>query len=199
MARLEKSDGKGEGHYRKRALPLYYAMSRTRTNICSVCSNILPSSPHFSALDLATRFRPGGTREKWEARGDGEQKSEGGLPRAERMLGSVVLLWFALQFKEGPRLFLSIQDAASSWECDRESYGIILRSCLKIIERVGQHFTILNKQRLVTSCIYAKRLLRESRRTVSPNQRQSRYTAKRVYTGVRLFGRSLCPPLAISC
>ncbi|KYM89898.1 hypothetical protein ALC53_02210 [Atta colombica] len=51
MARLEKSDGKGEGHYRKRALPLYYAMSRTRANICSVCSNILqPSNPHFSAV-----------------------------------------------------------------------------------------------------------------------------------------------------
>lgn len=51
MAKLEKSDGKGEGHYRKRALPLYYAMSRTRANICSVCSNILPpSSLYFSAV-----------------------------------------------------------------------------------------------------------------------------------------------------
>jgi len=45
-------------------------------------------------------------------------KSPRVAPEGWADVGSVVLLWFTLQFKRGPRLFLSIQDAASSWECD---------------------------------------------------------------------------------
>lgn len=41
-----------EGHYRKRALPLYYAISRVRASICSICSNILPRCPTLNTLLL---------------------------------------------------------------------------------------------------------------------------------------------------
>ncbi|EZA58317.1 hypothetical protein X777_01274, partial [Ooceraea biroi] len=60
---LEEPDGKGEGHYRKRALPLYYAMSRTRANICSVCSNILPPNrPRYATMYLYTAVVARGSR-----------------------------------------------------------------------------------------------------------------------------------------
>ncbi|KYN15487.1 hypothetical protein ALC57_12272 [Trachymyrmex cornetzi] len=206
MARLEKSNGKGEGHYRKRALPLYYAMSRTRANICSVCSNILqPSNPHFSAVS-GTIYMAVVAQHSWISRRDftpvGAVESAG---RREEMVnksprvgsqglsgcwfGSIALVCFTIQ-RRSATLFKYSGCTASSWECDRESYGMldeefvttpgyglqqlngILRSCLKIIERT--------LQRLVTLCIYAKRLPRENRggRNLFPREQQETLNAE---------------------
>jgi len=67
-------------------------------------------------LNFATRFHSGGSHGKCrEAREDGQgrkwTKVRGWAPKGWADVGLVVLLWFALQFKEGSRLFLSIQDA----------------------------------------------------------------------------------------